>query len=67
MKTRNIKGSELEFISRINRDGKGVVDVSKGDLGYLKNIAFSMNRLSISNDTYIASEFNSYVVKIKAK
>jgi len=58
-----ILGSELEFISRIKRDGSGtVVDE---DYSHLNKTKFRMSCLSLTLGTYIASEFNSYVVKIK--
>ena len=56
-------GSELEFISRIKRDGSGtVVD---DDYSHLTKTKFRMSCLSITYGTWIASEFNSYVVKLK--
>lgn len=59
------KGKYLEFISRILRDGSGTVNVKDKDMRHLNNTKFSMSRLSITENTWIASEFNSYVVKIK--
>lgn len=60
------KGSELIFISRILRDGSGVEAVKdQAEAAYLQNAEFRLNRLSITYDTYIASSFNSYVVKKK--
>ena len=56
------KTHELEFISRINRDGSGVSAVDQKEI---LNEDFTLNRLSISEKTYIASGMNSYVVKIK--
>lgn len=58
-------GHNLEFISRILRDGSGTVDDK--DYEYLDNISFNLQCLSITHGTWIASEFNSYVVKIKRK
>lgn len=61
-------GSELIFISRIKRDGSGVEKVEQPDPdSFLGKTNFNMNSLSITNGTYIACEFNSYVVKIKPK
>lgn len=60
-------GHELEFISWINRDGSGTVVVPKDQEEWAQNELFKLNRLSISEDTWIASGFNSYVVKIKSK
>lgn len=64
-----ILGKDLIFISQINRDGKGVTlvddELIKGHI--IDNDEFKVKRLSMSHDTYIASGFNSYVVKIKNK
>ena len=57
-----MKAEQLEFISRINRDGSGVSAVDEKEV---LNEDFTLNRLSISKKTYIASGMNSYVVKIK--
>jgi prenyltransferase beta subunit len=62
---KTIKGKDLEFISSIIRDGSGTVDTSNEDMSHLDNTSFSLNSLSITNKTYIASEFNSYVVRLK--
>ena len=59
------KGSELEFISQINRDGKGVT--TNLDVGYLDDTIFPLITLSLTRKTYIAIDMNMYVVKIKAK
>lgn len=60
----NKKGKELEFISRIERDGKGIVLMDKHPI-HEDNTSFELNALSLTKGTYIACEFNSYVVKIK--
>lgn len=62
------KASELVFISRIKRDGSGVEVLSKKDSDKLSSAefmddVFTLNSLSITHGTYIASGFNSYVVK----
>lgn len=62
---KKVKGNELTFISRIIRDGSGVIDVSQDDLSHLDNVEFILNPLSITNKTFIACEFNSYVVRLK--
>jgi len=72
MRNRTIaKAHELEFISQINRDGLGVSKVSKS---YLKcmlenplsiNEDFELTCLSLSEKTFIASNFNSFVVRLK--
>ena len=65
------KANELIFISRIKRDGSGVKKVFKKDVLHLTTNKFAANddykisRLSISEGTYIASGFNTYVVKLK--
>lgn len=57
-----MKANQLEFISRINRDGSGVTKVDEKEV---LNEKFKLNSLSISENTHIASGMNSYVVKIK--
>lgn len=60
------KGKELLFISRIFRDGSGVEVIKEQDhMMHVNDTVFNLNCLSITNGTYIASEFNSYVVKLK--
>lgn len=60
------KGSRLIFISRILRDGSGVeLCFDEADTGHLQTTTFNLSRLSISKDTYIAGEFDTYVVKKK--
>lgn len=70
------KGSELLFISWIKRDGSGTIpvgtpwdrnsDYPKVDcVKYLDDDIFNLTHLSLSSGTYIASGFNSWVVKIK--
>jgi len=58
-------GSELEFISRINSDGLTVETVDEATMQAFEDKQFELNRLSISEGTYIASGFNSFVVKLK--
>lgn len=66
-----MKACELEFISQINRDGSGTTKVKESYLKYMledkfvKDKDFKLHRLSISEDTYIAFNFNAFVVKIK--
>jgi len=57
-------GRDLIFISRIARDGSGVIPC-EGDMSYLNNDRFKMISLSITNKTWIAAEMNIYVVKLK--
>ena len=58
-----IKGKDLIFISIIRRDGSGTDPVTK--VSHLKETVFKVRCLSISMETYIAMEFNSFVVKLK--
>jgi len=59
-------GKQLVFISRINPDGSGT-EILTCELaeGYMKNDRFDLSCLSITNGTYIAAGFNSFVVKLK--
>jgi len=70
------KGKQLNFISFIKRDGTGTImigtpwtaesDFPKVDnTNHLHNEEFSLSRLSVSNNTWIAFGSNIYVVKIK--
>lgn len=56
-------GKNLEFISRIKRDGSGVEPVD--DCAWMDEYQFNLQCLSITLGTWIASGTNSYVVKIK--
>lgn len=69
-------GKQLEFISVIKRDGSGVIaiptqwnensDYPKVDnMAYLDDDIFTISILSLTEKTYIASGFNSFVVKLK--
>lgn len=67
-----LKPHRLEFISQIKRDGSGVVPISESiEKGLKEGLAgdskYKILPLSISEKTYIAVGFNSYVVKIKPK
>jgi len=62
----NLQGKELTFISRIVKTGKAVIDVTDEDMSRLDNDTFQINCLSISEQTFIASGFGTYVVKIKS-
>lgn len=62
------KGSDLIFISRILRDGSGVEPIADQEsMAHVANAEFTLASLSITHGTFIASEFNSYVVKKKKK
>jgi len=69
-------GKKLDFISLIKRDGSGVVMVGEewnsdmdypkiDDMSYVDDDVFNITCLSLTNKTFIASGFNSFVVKIK--
>jgi hypothetical protein len=60
------KGKELIFISQINRDGSGTnTNVLKEYIDMMQNDTFKVFHLSLSEKTFIAMEFNSFVVKLK--
>jgi len=67
------KASELTFISVIKRDGSGTEPVNSDEITNLLETFGNQNRehelhcLSISQGTFILSEFNTYVVKLKVK
>ncbi|MEO7046577.1 MAG: hypothetical protein ABI091_14800 [Ferruginibacter sp.] len=58
------KGSDLIFISWILRNGSGTEKVSE-DMTHLDDTVFKINSLSMTHSTFIAYEFNYYVVKFK--
>jgi len=59
------QGKELIFISRILRDGTGVEMIeSQDEVEHLRETSFDLMYLSISHTTYLASSFNSYIVKL---
>ena len=61
-----LKGKKLQFISFIKRDGSGVVMVGDTDnMSYLDEDNFKIMRLSISEKTFIACGFNSFIVKLR--
>jgi hypothetical protein len=72
-----LKGKHLEFISLIKRDGSGVIPIptqwtnksghaKTDDMSYCDEDEFDLICLSATEKTYIASEVNSFVVKIKS-
>ena len=65
MRTGIYKGRDLILISQIKRDGSGVIEVTDEMINEENDTNFELTYLSISNKTFIASEFNSYVVKLK--
>jgi hypothetical protein len=62
-----LKGKDLLFISQISIRGEGVLPVRQEYIDIMQKDNFDVNRLSISEDTWIASGFNSFVVKVKPK
>lgn len=62
---------ELEFISQINRDGSGTTPVKESYLKsmlenpLMKKETFKLHRLSLTENTFIAFNFNAFVVKLK--
>ena len=60
-----MKGKNLIFISRIKRDGTGVEKLSPKEIGFLQNTEFELKCLSTIRNTFMAINFNSYIVKIK--
>lgn len=62
-----MKGKKLEFISQINRDGSGTVPVSPEYLKLIQDEKFKLICLSMTEKTFIASNFNCFIVKIKDK
>ena len=65
------KAHELDFISQINRDGSGTTEVSESYLKsmlenkLMKDEDFEVSCLSLSEGTFIATNFNSFVVRLK--
>ena len=59
------KGKELEFISIINRDGSGTSKIEEGYVEMMKEDTFEVRCLSLTEKTFIASCFNSFVVRLK--
>ncbi len=64
---RQAKAKELIFISQIERDGSGVKPVPEKYINFMikEDEYFDLIRLSITEKTYIASNFNLFVVKLK--
>jgi hypothetical protein len=62
---------ELIFISQIKRDGSGTFPVPQNYLDsmlenkFMKDEPFYVRQLSMSEGTYIAMGFNSFVVRLK--
>lgn len=56
------KAQQLEYISQINRNGKGTSKVSKSKLQYLnmENASYYLRCLSISEKTFIDFNFSAF-------
>ena len=60
------QGIELEFINKIKRDGTELLPIESGCSEFYRNCMFQLQRLSITEDTYIASNcFSTFIVKLK--
>lgn len=65
------KAHELEFISQIHRDGSGTSKVADGYLksmlenSLMKDEYFELHCLSMTEKTFIAFNFNAFVVRLK--
>lgn len=65
------KANELIFISQIKRDGSGTLKVNEGLLNMMltnklcKDEYFDLYCLSMTKQTYIAINFNAFIVKLK--
>ena len=57
-------GCELIVIARIMADGSGLVS-DKKMINIEDNKLYKLNNLSISNGTFIASGFSTFIVKLK--
>lgn len=60
------KGKNMEFISWIDRNGLGVTLINDEHVQSLNEEWFAIKCLSLTNKTYIAAGFNSYVVRLKS-
>lgn len=65
------KAEDLIFISQVNRDGLGTSSIPESYLkavienSLMKDELYDLHSLSITNGTFIAMNFNAYVVKLK--
>lgn len=60
-----VNGKKLTFISRIKRDGSGTEEINNYNLPAIEKENYELSSLSITEKTYIAKGFNSYVVRLK--
>jgi hypothetical protein len=65
------KAHELDFISQIKRDGSGTTKVKKSYLkamlenSLMKDEYYELHCLSLTEKTFIAFNFNAFVVRVK--
>ena len=61
---KQLLGKDLIFISRIQANGHsvGIID---DDMDYEDDTRFTLQSLSVTHGTWIASESSSYVVRLK--
>lgn len=62
---RVVKGHELIFLKRINKQGDSSPILSHEENRHYSDDNFQITCLSISEGTYIASGFSTFVVKLK--
>lgn len=63
--SQEVDGHRLEFIAWIHRDGSGVTPMAGKDTSVIERQVYALQCLSITQGTWIASAFNSYVVRLK--
>lgn len=62
---KRIKGDQLEFIGLISRDGKNILPVTESVYEDHKDEYYTLNGLSTTHKTFVASGFNTFIVKLK--
>lgn len=71
VKTKKAKASQLIFLGQISRDGAGIVEVSEAykkemlENPLMKDDLFEIRVLSLTEKTYTAIGFNTFVVKLR--
>ena len=61
---KQLLGKDLIFLSRIQGHGGGV-DIVEDDMSHDDDTRFTLQSLSVTHGTWIASESSSYVVRLK--
>lgn len=59
------QGKELIFLKQISLLGDSLIDVSVKNMSEYDEMTFNINWLSITNKILIASNFLTYIVKLK--